>query len=382
MSTSHIIIESLPTDMHGLAVQWALANVGVNSALLHSEYFGNESQMSAQYAGDGAIEFQYRGPESRFRFNPAEPVTYWMRRRGTSTVAARLDEDDRKAAARENQTALTGLRQLLSIQPGTVFINDLQAVARAECKSVQLEFARQAGMRVPRTLFSNDRDAIVAFIESEGRPVIAKTYTPLAWRQPTDYGHRSAMAYSFLLDADRARTAATLQWCSGIYQQPLSKRAEARVTFFGDACFGTLLDSQSVPDAVVDWRAGQGQVAMQPFDVPTDIVNACRAYLRRSGLLMGCFDFVITEEGDWYFLECNEQGQWLWQEARCPDLHLLAAFVEFIQNPSATFHFQPSTTDVRADDYRQIQWRDDMRAITSRVQNHVPAHVHIERVRA
>ena len=31
-------------------------------------------------------------------------------------------------------------------------------------------------------------------------------------------------------------------------------------------------------------------------------------------LVFGAFDFIITPEGQWIFLEVNPNGQWLWLE--------------------------------------------------------------------
>ncbi len=31
-------------------------------------------------------------------------------------------------------------------------------------------------------------------------------------------------------------------------------------------------------------------------------------------LRFGAFDFIVTEDDEYYFLECNPNGQWLWQD--------------------------------------------------------------------
>ena len=37
-------------------------------------------------------------------------------------------------------------------------------------------------------------------------------------------------------------------------------------------------------------------------------------YLRHMGLNFGAFDFIVDNNGQWWFLECNPNGQWLWME--------------------------------------------------------------------
>ncbi|GHF51088.1 hypothetical protein GCM10018790_31110 [Kitasatospora xanthocidica] len=44
-------------------------------------------------------------------------------------------------------------------------------------------------------------------------------------------------------------------------------------------------------------------------------VDEHTANLDEFRLVYGAFDFAITTRGDWYFLECNPNGQWAWQPA-------------------------------------------------------------------
>lgn len=37
--------------------------------------------------------------------------------------------------------------------------------------------------------------------------------------------------------------------------------------------------------------------------------------LNRLDLRFGALDFVVAPDGDWWFLECNPNGQWAWIEA-------------------------------------------------------------------
>lgn len=41
-----------------------------------------------------------------------------------------------------------------------------------------------------------------------------------------------------------------------------------------------------------------------------------RSYLDSFGLLFGAFDFSVTPNGEWWFLECNPNGAWAWIEDR------------------------------------------------------------------
>ena len=50
------------------------------------------------------------------------------------------------------------------------------------------------------------------------------------------------------------------------------------------------------------------------MELPENIRQFCLAFLQRMKLNFGCFDFIVTPEVEYVFLECNPNGQWLWIE--------------------------------------------------------------------
>lgn len=50
------------------------------------------------------------------------------------------------------------------------------------------------------------------------------------------------------------------------------------------------------------------------YQLPDQIAEGCRKYLRGMHLNFGCFDFILTPQREYVFLECNPNGQWLWIE--------------------------------------------------------------------
>ncbi len=57
--------------------------------------------------------------------------------------------------------------------------------------------------------------------------------------------------------------------------------------------------------------------------------------MKKLGLVFGCFDFIVTPDNEYYFLEINEQGQFLWIEEVNPDIKMLDAFVNFLINKNS-----------------------------------------------
>lgn len=64
--------------------------------------------------------------------------------------------------------------------------------------------------------------------------------------------------------------------------------------------------------------------------------------MRRMGLVFGALDFIVTPEGDYVFLEVNEQGQFLWIEELNPNIPILDMFVQFLTHGKRDFIWNPS----------------------------------------
>ncbi|MDY0815728.1 hypothetical protein [Kitasatospora purpeofusca] len=96
--------------------------------------------------------------------------------------------------------------------------------------------------------------------------------------------------------------------CPHMFQARIPKVFDSRVTAVGDRLFGSRIDS---PD--LDWRYRQDRMHCSPIDVPSSIAESVARYLAAFQLTFGAFDFAVTADGTWHFLECNPNGQWAWQ---------------------------------------------------------------------
>lgn len=48
------------------------------------------------------------------------------------------------------------------------------------------------------------------------------------------------------------------------------------------------------------------------------------------GIVFGCFDFIVTDDNQYVFLEVNEMGQFLWIEELLPELKMLDSFCNLL----------------------------------------------------
>lgn len=354
-----VVVDSLPHDGHAYALRWALEKLGCPVHFVFGDNFPTKSEITVGVAATGSASVSYVGSENRFSIDQGTRFTYWARRLCGPELADAVAQVDQSVAKTENKAALSGMRGLLADFPFGTFVNDLDAKSQADYKPKQLVRASLVGMHVPRTIFSNSKREILDFIDSEGGRVIFKTNTPMLWKRKTSKGHVRAMTYSSFVDRETIEGHALVSACSGIYQQPIPKQYEVRVTVFGSACFASKLFSQSSADTATDWRRGQRTMRNEPIEVPGSIARQCAQFLSKMGLLMGCFDFVVTPDDEWVFLECNEQGQWLWQEQNCPEIRLLDAFSQFAVRPRADFKYEIDG-GLRFQSFMRERWKEDM----------------------
>ncbi|GII85483.1 hypothetical protein Ssi03_34730 [Sphaerisporangium siamense] len=102
--------------------------------------------------------------------------------------------------------------------------------------------------------------------------------------------------------------SASINHAAHLFQRQVEKIADVRVTVVGDKIFPVRIDGASG----LDWRRHYPELSYSLIEAPSPIAGAIRAYLDRLGLIFGAFDFALTREDEWIFLECNPNGQWAW----------------------------------------------------------------------
>ncbi|MGP3928040.1 ATP-grasp ribosomal peptide maturase [Streptomyces sp. 8N616] len=237
--------------------------------------------------------------------------------RRPNIYAADDDSQGAKFAAQENRRGLGGV---LASLPGCLYLSHPQAIARTEYKPAQLATACRAGFILPATLITSD-------------PAEAKTFTA---EQPTIYKPLHAAAYE--VDGEPAGIWAapvapgeideTVSRCAHLFQAQVPKVADVRAVVVGTEVFCARI---TAPPGVVDWRAEYRNLSYEAVACPEEIKSALLQFLAAFGLRFGAFDFAVTADGTWWFLECNPNGQWAWLEAAA-DLPIAAAIADLLEN--------------------------------------------------
>jgi glutathione synthase/RimK-type ligase-like ATP-grasp enzyme len=229
----------------------------------------------------------------------------WYRRVRVPARPEGMDLGVYEFCVRESRNALLGGILGRSCR----WMSRADAIWKAEFKPFQLEVAANLGLSVPNTLISNVPDSVRAFLDSCHGQMIAK---------PVRSGHivQNGVDYAVYTTKVGPEDVEDLQDASlspTIYQELVPKRFDIRVTVVGRKIFAAAIDSQTDPDASVDWRrTSNPKLPHYAVSLPSDLESTILALMDAMTLQYGAIDFVLAPDGRYVFLEINPNGQWLW----------------------------------------------------------------------
>ncbi|MCS0604810.1 ATP-grasp ribosomal peptide maturase [Streptomyces sp. LP11] len=218
----------------------------------------------------------------------------WVRRPGVPAARAAHPS---AWLTEESAQALYGMLRAT----GARWMNHPDAARRARHKPWQLHLAQQVGLAVPATLITTFPQAAREFAERFPDLVVK----PVSGAHPQE-PPRAVPTSRVAPDADFS----TVAFGPTLLQRRVAKRADIRLTAVGD----TLLAARMpvAPDAhpdEVDVRFAPASSPWAPVDVPPRVAEGVSRYLREAELAYGAFDFAEDADGIWWFLECNQSGQ-------------------------------------------------------------------------
>ncbi|MEU2183652.1 ATP-grasp ribosomal peptide maturase [Streptomyces thermolilacinus] len=214
----------------------------------------------------------------------------WVRRPGTP--AARADEPSDWLTAETGQ-ALYGMLASTDAR----WMNHPAAAERARLKPWQLRAAHGSGFAVPPTVVTTFPRVAEQFAARHGR-VVVKTLSGPPRGEPRVVVPTALVAP----DADFTAVAAA----PTLLQRYVPKRADIRLTAVGRRLFAA---RKASAEGQVDGRYGETGHRWEPSAVPERIERSVRAYTDAAGLAYAAFDFAEDADGVWWFLECNQGGQ-------------------------------------------------------------------------
>jgi hypothetical protein len=349
VDSPHVLILTNPEDYHAFVISACLERKGIPHALWYAADFPALQKASVWIGGSQEV-LTVTGPELSLATGMGVSAV-WQRRAGRPVIPDDVDPRDRLFAYRECWTFLNGARR--AIGDGAFWVNPPEGFARASLKIEQLRSAIKNGFKIPETLMSNDPSEIRSFVAARAGKVVYKAFFPFAWKNPQG----SATLFCSPVSLDDLPEDSVLASVPGIFQALVDKAFEIRVTVIGKLLYAVKLHSQEVSSARIDWRAATEQVRLEPISLAGPLEDACHAVMKDLGIVFGCFDLVVTPEGDCVFLEVNEMGAFLWLEEHIPELLLADAFCEFLCQGRVNVDLPSGQSRIKLEDVHEAALR-------------------------
>jgi glutathione synthase/RimK-type ligase-like ATP-grasp enzyme len=297
-------------DLHALVIGAELADrFGARSSIIEADDMWRTGHFSWRLGAPAANRLPTRDGGG---VSAAELDVIWWRRVGggqslpqdTDPVVADIINNDCRAALMGSTLADFAGR----------WVNHPFATILAELKLAQLRVAAAAGFRVPKTLVSQEPEAIRHFCDDCGGRVIVKPVR----------GTLKRMLLTEFVHGDSMPDDASLRVAPAIFQEYIPGDQHIRAN-----CFGDIVHAVSICTSELDWRRNL-KVPMKGITLSVDVTRRLRVMLDRLGLRMGIIDLKIDPAtSEPVFLEVNSQGQFLFIQGIC-GINLAGACAEFL----------------------------------------------------
>jgi MvdC family ATP-grasp ribosomal peptide maturase len=282
-------------------VSQALARRGVRPIRFNTDLFPSTVKLSARAGDERAAQLV---TETGEQISAAEVRAVWARKLWPPRMSDDLDERYRSMCIGESTAALEGFLDALH---DARWVNDLERQRFAENKQRQLRLAQRAGLRVPRTLVTNDPAAARQFFaETEGETV-AKLLRPLA----VSMDAATPFVYTNRVREEDLAGAEELRHSPMVFQELIPKACELRVAWVAGKAFAGALDASGTSHGHTDWRrAAPDECRWQQAELPTEVASGLQTLMSELGLVFGAVDLICTPAGEYVFLEVNPGGEW------------------------------------------------------------------------
>ena len=316
-----ILIVTHSNDNDSVArVAEAIARKGGHTIRFDTDRYPTDVRLTAYYGADERLTLTNEEGE----FDLRDVTAIWHRRLNFGAhLPEGLDRQLRHASLGEANAAAHGM--LASLK--AFRMDHVHHIRHAENKQLQLQVARELGLKIPRTLTTNDPVAARAFAKSCEGGVVTKMLSSFAIY---DEG-KELVVFTNAVKPEDIEDLSGLSLCPATFQELLPKSLEIRVTVVGQRVLSASIDSQVSTRAIHDWRRDGLRMVhdWRPYQLPIAIEEKILRLMDYFSLNYGAIDIILTPEGKHVFLELNPSGEFFWLE-RSPGLPISDALADLL----------------------------------------------------
>jgi len=210
--------------------------------------------------------------------------------------------ETRNFIKREWQLSLDPLKHFLKDR---FWINSRESDWITKNKPYQLALAKELGFAIPNGIISNNSSVI----QEKTKEYTQFLYKPLSYFIiPPD----RVLYSSVMTDKELNSKKENIALAPCIFQEYIEKEYEVRITVVGTEVFPVKINSQEKDETKFDWRKDQVNLRYETLEIPNEIRERLLKLHSAFGIYYGAFDFIVSPDGSYHFLEVNPSGQWLW----------------------------------------------------------------------
>ncbi|MEX1068586.1 MAG: hypothetical protein WED08_02145 [Patescibacteria group bacterium] len=301
MSETKVLVIATYPDEHASVVERKIQQIGGEAVVLDPSIL-IEDKFSVRI-GD---EFEFKS-ERTGTVSSKSIRSVWIRRPMVPKIPNESLTSSQEDFLRNQWSE--GLRGIYSCLRDVLWVSDPEKMVAASHKIFQLQEAGKH-LAIPRTIVTNSPHEAVSFFESCGETVVIKALGK-KWFIGKD-GAKKVVPTSILKPSKSGPKFPGIETTPVILQECIRKEADVRAFVIGDELFSASIKS---PSDNIDWRHSDS--SMLRYDthlLPKRINKSLIKLVRSLGLNYAAADFVVDRFGNYYFLEINALGEFLWLE--------------------------------------------------------------------
>lgn len=230
----------------------------------------------------------------------------WYRKLWNVAIPENLDEEYTRIY---NQEYLTMRNLFFDSLKNIPWMNEMSIDHKiSDNKFEQLDIAYKSGLKVPKSLFTNNSESVKNFFYSEcDQQMIAKLHGALS----RSMSGNTPFFPTTTIEEEDLEGLDSLIYCPMIFQEKIEKQYELRIIYVdGDFFTGKINAGNSIKGST-DWRAANDiRPSWENYDLPLDVCESIKIMMKAMNLFFGAIDMICDKNGQYIFLEVNPQGEW------------------------------------------------------------------------
>lgn len=178
-----------------------------------------------------------------------------------------------------------------------------------------LNEAKKLGLRIPKTIITNNKDELSKFYKICNSQVITK---PIKDVVTFNLEGNSFFQYTTKLEKKFFEKIQS-HFFPTLFQELITKKYEIRTFFLRGTCYSMAIFSQLDRSTKIDFRQNNHTTKSRqvPFQLPKGIELKINKLMKNLNLNTGSIDIIRSKDGEYFFLEVNPVGQFGMTSAPC-----------------------------------------------------------------